>query len=96
MSGKNNNNNYVDDNIKNIDSKNEIIVDPPISENQNFDSTIRSVLLYVLGFTVAIGFSDLMVSVFNQYFSKKYHITSKFVYVMLLMTITIILTVFWK
>lgn len=74
---------------------NNVILDPVTSPN-DINLSTRSVILYALGFTVALALSDLVLSIFDLYISSKNKIKGKFIYFIAIFITTVLLTVFWR
>ena len=64
----------------------------PLSDNI-IRENIKTVVIYALSFSVALGFNNLITSIFNNFYETQ-HIISKTTYVVILFGITL-LTAYW-
>lgn len=59
------------------------------NDNQNIKNNITSILLYALSLATALGFNDLVLTIFNSFEWSQQRLLFKIVYVMLMFSITI-------
>jgi Na+-transporting NADH:ubiquinone oxidoreductase subunit NqrD len=66
-----------------------------IQMDKSVKNNIDSIILYGLSLTTVLGFSDLILSIFNN-FNMTNRIISKTIYVIVIFTITISVAYFFK
>ena len=64
-----------------------------LSDKNVINEHIKTVVIYALSFSVALGFNNTVTSIFNSFYETQ-HIISKTIYVVILFGITL-LTVSW-
>jgi len=69
------------------------VLTPQEKKKQNILTNIRSVLFYALSLSVALGFNDLITTIFDS-FPYNQHIISKTTYVVIMFGVTL-MAAYW-